>query len=197
MNKIRLFIVAVILFVSASHASAQKTGYISIDQIVYLMPEVARIDTLLQRFQTDSIQPQLAVLMQDYNYRDSILNSKDTAKMPVTVRNQHRQELQNITYQLQNWQGFVQQAMQAKENQLMEPVYRKVMNALNQVAKENGYSYVYNAEVLLVAPPGDNLLQPLARKLNIKLPTGATNAAAAANTTPPTNRPPTGNIPKK
>ncbi|MDQ3844781.1 MAG: OmpH family outer membrane protein, partial [Bacteroidota bacterium] len=77
------------------------------------------------------------------------------------------------------------------------PVYRKVMNALNQVAKENGYSYVYNAEVLLVAPPGDNLLQPLARKLNIKLPTGATNAAAAANTTPPTNRPPTGNIPKK
>ncbi|MBD0279914.1 MAG: hypothetical protein ICV81_18400, partial [Flavisolibacter sp.] len=119
MNKIRLFIVAVILFVSASRASAQKTGYISIDQIVYLMPEVARIDTLLQRFQTDSIQPQLAVLMQDYNYRDSILNSKDTAKMPVTVRNQHRQELQNITYQLQNWQGFVQQAMQAKENQLM------------------------------------------------------------------------------
>ena len=183
MNKIKLFVITAILLISASSVSAQKTGYISIEQIVYLMPEVARIDTLLQRFQTDSLQPQLSVMLKDYNYKDSMLNSKDSAKIPVTVRNQYRQDIQAISYQVQNWQGFVQQAMQAKENQLMEPVYRKVMNALNQVAKENGYSYVYNAEVLLVAPPGDNLLQPLARKLNLKLPPGVAGTPAAGTNT--------------
>ncbi len=48
------------------------------------------------------------------------------------------------------------------------------MTTLNTVAKENGYSYVYSKEALLVAPPGDDLLPLVAKKLNIKLPPNAT-----------------------
>jgi outer membrane protein len=63
--------------------------------------------------------------------------------------------------------------MQGKQSQLLEPVYRKVMNALNQVAKEGGYSYVYTKDALLVAPPADDLLPLVAKKLNIKMPATA------------------------
>ena len=90
-----------------------------------------------------------------------------------------RQELEGYAYQIQNWQQIVQNAMQGKQSQLLEPVYRKAMNALNQVAKENGYSYVYTKDALLVAPPGDDLLPLVAKKLNIKMP-----AATAGAVTP-------------
>lgn len=179
MNKFKLFILAAILMFSAGTASAQKTGYISIDQLVGLMPEIGKIDTLLQKYQTDSINTEFASLVTDYNYRDSILNSKDTLKMPASVREQHRQALQNISYQVQNWQNIASQAMQAKQSQLLEPVYRKAMAALNQVAKENGYTYVLNRETLLVMPPGDDLLPLVAKKLNIKVPPAAAGTAAA------------------
>jgi outer membrane protein len=179
MNKIKLFLLAAIVTLTAGSVSAQKSGYISIDQVVGLMPEIGKIDTVLQKFQADSLQPQLAVIVQEYNYKDSILNSKDSLKTPATVRKQYRQDLQNISYQVQNWQGFMQQAMQSKQEQLLEPVYRKAMNALNAVAKENGYSYVYNREVLLVAPPADDLFPLVAKKLGIKVPTGSAPAAAA------------------
>lgn len=66
---------------------------------------------------------------------------------------------------------------------MLQPIYMKAMNALNAVAKEGGYTYVYNQEALLVAPPADNLLPLVAKKLNIKLPANAT--APAANTAPP------------
>ena len=165
-----MFLVAAILTITAGSVSAQKSGYISLDQVVSLMPEIGKIDTALQRYQIDSLQPQLAIMIQDYNYKDSMLSSKDSLKIPVTVRNQYRQDMQNVSYQLQNWQGFSQQMMQAKQEQLLEPVYRKAMNALNTVAKEAGYSYVYNREVLLVAPPADDLLPLVAKKLGIKLP---------------------------
>lgn len=171
-----MFFLAAILTVTAGSVSAQKTGYISLDQVVSLMPEIGKIDTVLQRYQADSLQPQLAIMIQDYNYKDSMLSSKDSTKIPVTVRNQYRQDMQNVSYQLQNWQGFSQQMMQAKQEQLLEPVYRKAMNALNTVAKEAGYSYVYNREVLLVAPPADDLMPLVAKKLGIKLP-----PATAAN----------------
>jgi outer membrane protein len=173
MNKIKLFIVAALITLTAGTAMAQKTGYISVEQVVYLMPEVGKIDTLLQKYQADSINTEFASLVQDYNYRDSILSSKDTLKMPKTVKDQHQTAMQNIAYQIQNWQAISQQAVQAKQNQLLEPVYRKVMTTIQTVAKENGYSYVYNKESLLVAPPGDDLLALVAKKLNIKLPANA------------------------
>ena len=175
MNKIKLFVVAAIALFSAVSASAQKTGYISLDQVVGLMPEVAKIDTALQRYQADSLNPQYSYLISEYQRKDSLVNGKDSLKnYPApSVRAQIRQELEGIAYQVQNWQSIVQNAMQNKQSELLDPVYRKVMNALNAVAKENGYAFVISQENLLVAPPNDNLLPLVAKKLNLKLPAGA------------------------
>ena len=38
------------------------------------------------------------------------------------------------------------------------------------VAKEKGYTYVYDKSVLIIGPQGDDLLPYVAQKLNIKLP---------------------------
>jgi outer membrane protein len=180
MNKLKFLLVAVITTLAVSTASAQKTGYIRVDDVVYLMPETGKIDSLLQRYQSDSLNPNYAYLVSEYNRKDSMVNTKDSAKLSASVRNQVRQELEGILYQIQNWQGFVQEAMQAKQNGLLEPIYRKVVNAIQTVAKENNYTYVYNKEALLVAPPADDLLPLVAKKLNLKLPnntnTGTTTA---------------------
>ncbi|MFN2456995.1 MAG: OmpH family outer membrane protein [Chitinophagaceae bacterium] len=170
MNKIKLFVIASLLIFIAVGAKAQKTGYISLDEVVFLMPEIGKVDTLLNKYRTDSLNREFASLVQDYRYRDSILGSRDTLKMPLSVKQQHQQALQNVAYQVQNWQAISEQAYQAKQSQLVQPLYRKAMNALNEVAKANGYAYVLNKEALLVAPPGDDLLPLVAKKLNIKLP---------------------------
>jgi outer membrane protein len=169
MNKIKLFLIAAVLLCSGA-AMAQKTGYVSVDQIIQIMPDAARIDTLMQRYQRDTINSEFQSLIEQYNYKDSLLNKTDTTKMPISLRKQYRQDLEGIAYQVQNWQSITQQAYQAKQNQLLEPVYRKVMTAIQAVAKEKGYTYVYDKSVLIVAPPGDDLLPLVAQKLNIKLP---------------------------
>ncbi|MCW3074070.1 MAG: OmpH family outer membrane protein [Flaviaesturariibacter sp.] len=178
MNKIKLVVVALIAVFSTVSASAQKTGYISLDQVVGLMPEVGKIDTLLQRFQADSLNPQYAYMISEYQRKDSMVNSKDSSKTPASVRTIARQEMEGMAYQIQNWQSIVQQAMQGKQGELLDPVYRKVMAALNAVAKENGYSFVINKEQLLVAPPNDDLFPLVAKRLNIKLPAGVGAPAA-------------------
>jgi outer membrane protein len=180
MNKIKIFLLAAVIVATTSSAMAQKTGYISVDDVVRLMPDIRKIDTVMQRYQADSINTEFASLVSDYNYRDSLLSSKDTLKMPATVRDQHRQAMQQISYQVQNWQQIAQQAYQSKQQELLAPVYRKVITAINTVAKESGYAYVYTREALIVAPPADDLLPLVAKKLNLKIPTGANQNAAAA-----------------
>jgi len=176
MNKIKLFMVAAVLFVSAGTVMAQKSGYIRVDAIVSLMPETAKLDSLLRKYQADSLNPQFAYMVQEYNRKDSLVNGKDSSKTPVAVRQQVRQELEQYAYQIQNWQQIVQQQLQAKQQELLEPIYRKVDGAIQTVAKENGYTFVFNSEALLVMPPADDLLPLVAKKLNVKVPPATASA---------------------
>lgn len=181
MNKLKLIAIAAIIFLTAATSNAQKTGYISIDNVVRLMPEVGKIDSLLQKFQTDSLNPQYVYLIQEYNRKDSLVNGKDSAKTPAAQRPIIRQEMEGLAYQIQNWQTIVRNAMEGKQSEILEPIYRKAINALNTVAKENGYSYVYSQEALLVAPPADDLLPLVAKKLNLKLPAATRSSAGVVN----------------
>ena len=189
MNRFKLFFLAAVMVAGASTVNAQKSGYISVEQVMSLMPELSKIDTALQRFQADSVNTEFASLIQEYNYKDSILNKTDTTKIPSAVKRQHRQDLEQIAYQVQNWQQISQQAMQAKQQELLGPVYQRVYGAINAVAKENNYAFVYAQEALLVAPPSDNLLPLVAKKLNIKLPTQAGQPSASNSGAAPANRP--------
>lgn len=170
MNKIKLFFAAALLVMTAGTVSAQKIGYINVDQVVALMPETGKLDSLLRKYQADSLNPQFTYLVQEYNRKDSMVNGKDSLKTPATVRTQVRQELEGIAYQIQNWQGITQQALQGKQQDLLEPIYRKVETAIQAAAKEGGYAYVLAREALLVMPPADDLFSLVAKKLNLKVP---------------------------
>jgi outer membrane protein len=169
MNKFKLVLLAAFIAISSA-AVAQKTGYISVDQMISIMPEVAKIDTQLQKFQMDSIASEYEIIVKDYKYRDSILSSKDTLSMPKSVRQQHEQALQQDEYQLRNWQQLSQNVVQAKQNQLLAPVYKKVMAAIHAVAKEKGYTHVYDKSVFVIAPTGDDLLPAVAARLKVAVP---------------------------
>lgn len=161
----------------AGVAQAQtKIGYISVENVLSLMPEVSKFDSILARYQADSINPQYASLIQTYQYKDSVY--KDTLKPPpAAVKKQLEEELPQLINTIQNWQQIVNQAMEAKQNELLAPLYRKIYDAIRTVAKEKGYTHVMNKESLLVAPDADDMIAAVAAKLKLSLP--KTNAPAA------------------
>lgn len=170
MNKFKFFLMAVVFVVSTGAAMGQKSGYISVDQVLGIMPDAVRIDSLMQKYQADSINKEYVQLFEQYKYYDSLLTKTDTTKMPVSLRKKYNEDRESVAYQVQNWQSIAQNAYQAKQNQLLQPVYLKVITAIQNVAKEKGYSYIYDKAGLIVAPPGDDLLPAVAQKLNIKIP---------------------------
>jgi outer membrane protein len=171
MKKISSVLAITLILLAAGSAKAQsKIGHIRPDDIVALMPERAKIDTVLSKFQNDSLNTTLNSLVQEYTYKDSLLNKTDTSKMPRSVKDQYRSDLQTLAYQVQNWQSIAQQIMQNKQAQLYQPIYKKVSDAINAVAKEKGYAYVFTSDALIVAPPADDILPLVAAKLGIKLP---------------------------
>ena len=159
---------ASLLFASTVNAQ-MKAGYISVDNMVSIMPETTKIDSVLERFQADSINPRYAQIVALYQYKDSIY--RDTIHVaPAVVKKQIEGELPNLIYQIQNWQQIVNQELEAKQNELLAPIYRKVYDAIKLVAKEKGYTHVFTKEAFLVAPDSDDMITAVAAKLKVTIP---------------------------
>jgi len=185
MKKMKKLFTAIVLVTGlcfAGSANAQtKIGYISVDNMVGLMPETAKLDSLLDRYQTDSLNPEYASLVSRYQFKDSVY--RDSLKTPAAVRKEIEKELPTLIYQIQNWQQIVQQATENKQNELLAPIYRKVYDAIKAVAKEKGYTHVFNKEAFLVAPEGDDLIALVAARLKVKLPPQTPAGATIPNKT--------------
>ena len=164
-----VMIVAAGLFLAGDAGAQTKIGYIRIDDVVAIMPETAKIDSIIEKYQNDSINPRYAQIVSLYQYKDSVY--RDTVKpAPPAVKKQIEEELPTLIYQIQNWQTIVNQAVEAKQNELLAPIYRKVYDAVRAVAKEKGYTHVLTKEALLVAPDADDMIALVAAKLKVTIP---------------------------
>jgi outer membrane protein len=171
MKKLKAFVVVACFLVAGNVAIAQsRIGYISVDQVVVLMPATARIDSLVGQYRLDSVQPEYNRLITQYQWKDSVY--RDSLKTPKAVRDEVAKELSGYIYQIQNWGQIEQQALEAKQNELLAPIYRQVQDAIKAVAKEKGYTHVLARESLIVMPDGDNIFDLVLAKLKIPKPTG-------------------------
>jgi outer membrane protein len=168
-------IVAVVMSLGVFAASAQnKIGYINTEDLIGLMPEAEKIDAELKEFQA-SLTQQGQDMMKELGVKDSLF-VRDSVKLSPSMKEIKRAELIQLYQQVQGWNQQAQEAYQIKAQEKVVPLRTKAQDAINAVAKENGYTYVLDAQSVLVAPPGDNILNLVKRKLGIK-DTPATPAA--------------------
>ena len=92
----------------------------------------------------------------------------------------HEKDLADLSMTLNNWQQIGTQAIQSKQQQLLAPLYKKVMDAVNVVAKEKGYTYLFHPDAFLIDPPeADDLTLVVAKKLGLNIPNANAPAAPA------------------
>jgi outer membrane protein len=185
---------AIVLIAASNTATAQtKYGYISTQELISVMPDAAKADTTLRQLQE--------ALVQNLRDKETTLQSsvdrfyKDSSTLSAAVKEVKRTDLQKMYQELAGEEQRIQQQLQERQQSIMAPIYKKALDAIQSVAKESGYTYIFEKESVLVAPPGDNVLPLVAKKLNIKLPANA-GAPAGAQTPPANNPAPTTTKPK-
>ena len=148
-------------------SSAQnKLGYINTDELVGTMPEAAKADAELKEFQA-GLGQQYQDLSMELSAKESAF-VKDSVKLSSSMKEIKRGELIKLYQRVQGFQQESQQEYQAKANDKIAPIREKALIAIRAVAKENGYTYIFNEDNLLVMPQGDNILPLVKAKLGIK-----------------------------
>ena len=120
---------------------AQKFGTVNTQTIMQALPEIAKINGELEA-QSKTYQNDLKS-MQDEPQRPSDAYEKAKSTMNATAQQQKEQELQTLYQKIQQTYQDNQQALQKKQQELMQPVLTKVRNAINNVGKTGGYTFIF------------------------------------------------------
>ena len=157
---------AVGIFFANTQVNAQKIGYISLPEVIQSMPEGRKADTALQQHYDALVAN--ATDKQNALQSDIQRFIKDSITMPAARKEVQRKDLQQRTQELSGEEQRIQQAIEQKRQELSAPIEKKALDAVQAVAKENGYTYVLPKEAVIVGPPGDDLLALVKKKLGIK-----------------------------
>jgi outer membrane protein len=137
-----LLVLAVVSF--GSHAQS-KIGYADVDYIFSQMPEAKQIDTELKSTQTQ-LKNQIETKAQEFQKKLADYQANANTMLDAVRVNTER-ELQQLQQNLEKLQQDAQTTIQTKQTQLMEPVYKKVGKAIEDTAKENGYTFILNQQI--------------------------------------------------
>jgi len=174
----KLLLGAAMAFGILSASAQTKIGYVNTDELMSIMPEAAKVNADLNEYQVSLQQQGLALQKEAEAKRDQYY--LDSLKLTPSMKEIRRDDLVKLFTRLQNYEQEAQEKAQQYAQAKIKPIRDKAMDAIKTVAKEKGYTYVFDdaANVLLVMPPADDLLPMVKTKLGIKDPVPATNKPA-------------------
>ena len=140
----KLFILlGVVLGIST--VSAQKFARVNVQDIVVAMPEFEEAQKNLEAFGKD-LNEQMEQIQVEFNNKLADFQ-KNQATMAASVKQMRQQELEQLQQRFSEFQQIAQQDFQKKQGELLEPVQKKAQDAVQKVAKANGYIVVFDISV--------------------------------------------------
>ena len=118
------------------------------------------------RKKAQELQNTLAQLEAEYNEMYNKYSSEE-ASMSEAVKALKQDEIRDKITRIDNFRASAQEELQTEEAKLLQPVYEKVRAAIQEVAKEQGYTYVLDAATLLYVDGGTDISEDVKKKLNM------------------------------
>ena len=149
MKKIFGLLLTAALIFTAQDGIAQsfKTGHINRDDIIMAMPDY---DTAMKAYNAygQELTNALELMQVEYNNKlDQYV--KDSKTLTDLVKTNKEQELADMQTRIANFQQQAQVQLQDKQVALLNPIIERVTAAINDVAKAQGFVYVYDVRTLI------------------------------------------------
>lgn len=175
-NLVKGAVLAVGLFAGVQVASAQqKIGHINADEVFQATTEFKTAQEQLKTL-GDTKQKELEGMYAELKKKEDeanalMLNQSEANKGETQTKLQAiGQEFQQMQQRVQEVQKVAQEDVGKKQQELMAPIQTKLMNAINAVAKEKGYAYIFDigSGAAVYYQGGEDVTADVKAKLGIK-----------------------------
>ena len=123
-------------------AQTFKFGHINSDELFMLMPERDSIISQLEAYQTELANIEEIMQVEFNNKYNDYVNTADN--LSNLVRQTKEEDLASLQEKINNFRQRANQDMQQKQMELTQPVLAKAEKAIKDVARENGFTYIFD-----------------------------------------------------
>ncbi|MEZ5084032.1 MAG: OmpH family outer membrane protein [Bacteroidales bacterium] len=174
MKKLTILLLLTIGIMVTINSQAQtkiKLGHIDFATLYQMMPGLDSVRLEFEKY-NKSIQEQFAAMQTELENKFMDYQSK-TGSMSEIIRSTKEAEINDLKERMDAFEVTATEDLQEKEMELTAPIIEKAKKAVEEVAKENSYTYIFNSTegLLLYADPVDNIMDKVKAKLGITKPT--------------------------
>jgi len=146
---------------------AQKFGHINSNELLQAMPERSQIEKDVQKY-AQELESQLSTMSKEYQAKVQEYQTKE-ATMTEAIKQDKIQEITNLEERISKFQKSAQKDLQEKEETLLKPIIDRAKKAIEEVAKENNYTYILDSGVgvILYSRESDDIMPLVKKKLGI------------------------------
>ncbi|REC74221.1 OmpH family outer membrane protein [Chryseobacterium elymi] len=166
MKKLSVLFAAVIMVVSVSMAKAQKLATVDLMGVLNAMPEKKKADTDIKAF--------LDVKQAEIKKKTDAAQAKfqqyqaEAPKKTADENTAREAEMKKLGDEIQQMQEKAQKDLQAKQDVAFGPIEKKLNDAIEKVAKANGYEFIMDANAgALVYKAGADATAAVKKELGI------------------------------
>ena len=150
-----------------SSIAQNKFGYIDSQELLMLMPERKTAETEVANF-AKSLEAQLGAMTAEY--QESVQEYQaNEATYTDLVKQDKVAEITGLEQRIQSFQQNAQQSLQTKEQELLEPILAKARKAIEDVATEGKFTYIFDKSSgnILYAKESENVIALVKKKLGL------------------------------
>lgn len=155
------------MMIGVSSAFAQKFGHINSNELLLAMPERKQAETALQDY-AKSLDGQIKTMSTEYEAKVAEYQKQESLMTDI-IKQDKVKEINDLEERIKTFQGTAQESLQKKEQELMQPMVTKAKKAIEDVAKENNYKYVFDtsAGFILYSEPSDDIISLVKKKMGL------------------------------
>jgi len=154
---------------SVSAQGTQKLGHLNSVELLSALPEWQAAESNLETF-SKQLQAQYQNQLQEYQTKAQKLQEEQQAGRVTQVDLEQRsQELYTLQQAITQFEQTAQQQVGQKRETLFNPIIEKAQKAIEEVAAEQGFSYIFDLSVgtVVYSPPSDDVSAFVKTKLGL------------------------------
>ncbi|WP_300727279.1 OmpH family outer membrane protein [uncultured Bacteroides sp.] len=135
-------IALLLLFIAPMTVFAQKFAHFKSMDIIPVMPEWAKAQTDIQALQKQ-YEDELKRTSDEFNKKYAEYQ-QEQKNLPANIQERRQKELQDLQEKGMQYQQDAQQQLQKAYADMMDPIYKKLEDAVKAIGVSGGYTYIFD-----------------------------------------------------
>ena len=160
-------IALILLLVLPMSVFAQKFGHVKTQEILTAMPEYTKAQTDIQTMQKQ-YEDEMKRVSDEFTKKYTAYQ-QEQANLPKNIQERRQNELQELSERGMQMQQDSQQQLQQSWMQMLEPIAKKIDDAIKAVGQEGGYVYIFDLNATQIPFVNETLSTDVTSAVKAKL----------------------------